>query len=855
MRNGTQVFRGRAALLLALLLAAALVAAGCASGSNAYRKGEAFAEREMWDEAVLAYAKANAENPTSMRNQLALMRAKLRASAAHFDRGRQYLQAGQLELAVKELQETVILDPTNEYAQVELKKALDRLEYKRTRPSEFDSAKAEADRQMAELGPPKLDPASNVPLSLKFPDQTIGEVYDILSKTSGINFIFDDKLDLKKKLTVELVNVPFEKAMDQLMMMNKHFYKVIDAHTIMIAEDSRQKRQEYEDHVIRTFYLSNAETKEVQGILRSLLEMRRVAESPQLNAITIKDTPEKIKVAERIIRANDKSRGEVVVDIELLEVNRNRTRDLGIDLSSKTMALVFGDGKALIPLNNLGILNNSALWSLGPIPSVLFSFLKSDSDTKLIAKPQIRILEGEEGKLTIGDRVPIPATTFNSSQTIGGNIVPITSYTYQNVGIIIGVKPRVHHNKEVTLEMKLEFSAVKGSVSAAGGTEQPIIGTRTVETNLRLGDGETNLLAGLMQDAERSSLSGVAGISDIPILNRIFGKNKDEAETTDLVISITPHIVRVPNIESVDLVPLWVGTEEQIQLRGIARNALGESPFADGYNPWDQIEQELGLKKDVAPPKPPGAAPGTTSKMTTRPAAAGPGGGSAPAGGRGGANRAAAGPSPTPAAPAPETPRKPRGTVPAAPTPPVAPNAEPAPTDGAGEDAPAPGEEPDEGGEAEGEEAEPSNEPPKRTAVAQLRLALSRTQAAPGDAIPVDVVIAGAENVGMVNFQLRYDKKVLRFVPPAQPGEFMQQGGAAYDLQAVEAAEGGTIVVSASRGGSAGASGTGSLVRLSFIALDQGNAGFGFAAAQVRGPDAQPMPASFRVANLDVKKP
>ena len=852
MRNGTKSVRGRTALLL-LLVAAALLASACAGGSNAYRKGEAFADREMWDEAVLAYAKANAEDPTSTRNQLALLRAKLRASAAHFDRGRQYLEAGQLELAVKELQETVILDPTNEYAQVELKKALDRLEYKRTRPSEYDSAKAAADRQMQELGPPKLDPASNVPLSLKFPDQTIAEVYEILSKTSGINFIFDDKLDLKKKITVELVNVPFEKAMDQLMMMNKHFYKVLDGHTIMIAEDSRQKRQEYEDHVIRTFYLSNAETKEVQGILRSLLEMRRVAESPQLNAITIKDTPEKIKVAERIIRANDKSRGEVVVDIELLEVNRNRTRDLGIDLSSKTLGMIFGDGKALIPLNNLGILNNAALWSLGPIPSVIFSFLKSDSDTKVIAKPQIRILEGEEGKLTIGDRVPIPATTFNSSQTIGGNIVPITSYTYQNVGIIIGVKPRVHHNKEVTLEMKLEFSAVKGYVTASGGGDQPIIGTRTVETNLRLGDGETNLLAGLMQDTDRSSLSGVAGISDIPVLNQIFGKNRDEVETTDLVISITPHIVRVPNIESVDLVPLWVGTEEQIQLRGIARNALGESPFADGYNPWDEIEQELGLKKEVAPPKPPGTAPGTTSKMSSRPGTTGSGNATAGAAGRGAANRSAAGPSPSPAAP--EAPRKPRGSVPAAPTPPVPPSAEPAPVEAPGETGEEPAEEPDDGGEAEEPEADASNEPPKRTAVAQLRLALARTQVAPGDAVPVDVVIAGAENVGMVNFQLRYDKKVLRFVPPAMPGEFMQQGGAAFDLQAVEAAEGGTIVVSASRGGSTGATGTGSLVRLSFIALDQGNAGFGFAAAQVRGPDAQPMPASFRVANLDVKKP
>ncbi|MCU0231533.1 MAG: cohesin domain-containing protein, partial [Acidobacteria bacterium] len=192
-------------------------------------------------------------------------------------------------------------------------------------------------------------------------------------------------------------------------------------------------------------------------------------------------------------------------------------------------------------------------------------------------------------------------------------------------------------------------------------------------------------------------------------------------------------------------------------------------------------------------------------------------------------------------------------TVPAAPTPALAPDAPPAPTDVPDDGAEAPSDEP-EGGE-EAETAEAQDEPPKRQAVAQLRLGLSRAQAAPGDSVAVDVVIAGAENVGMVNFQLRYDKKVLRFVPPAQPGEFMQQGGAAYDLQAVEAAEGGTIVVSASRGGSAGASGTGSLVRLSFIALDQGNAGFGFAAAQVRGPDAQPMPASFRVANLDVKKP
>ncbi|RMF73193.1 MAG: hypothetical protein D6738_09430, partial [Acidobacteria bacterium] len=555
-REGAPARARGVGLVVAFVLLALL--AGCASGGaiRAYQQGEAAAQREMWDHAVLSYAKAVALEPGNSRYKVALARAKLRAAAQHFERAKRYLASGQLDLAIEELQETVILDPSNQYAAVELDRALKEREQRREGPSEFDTAQAEARRQAEELGPPKLDPSANLPLVLNFPDATIEEVYDAMSKASGINFIYDEKVDLKKKISVELANVSFEKALDILMLQNKHAYKVIDAHTLLIYEDQRQKRQEYEDHVIRTFYLSNAETKSIQSLLRTLLDMRRVSENSDLNAITIKAPPEKIKVAERIIKANDKAKGEVIVDIELLEINRTMLQRLGIDLSQKSLSLVFGQGDARLPLNNLSLLKAQSAWTLGPVPSVLLNFLRSDDDTKSLAKPQLRILENEKGKIHIGDRVPIPATTFNSAQTIGGNVVPITSFTYQNIGIQLEVEPRVHHNKEITLKVSVEVSSLAGSVQGSGGVSQPIIGTRNVETVIRLRDGETNVLAGLIKDDERNSLSGIPGIAEVPILRRIFGSTEESATNTEIVITLTPHIIRVPDIRPIDLVPL-----------------------------------------------------------------------------------------------------------------------------------------------------------------------------------------------------------------------------------------------------------------------------------------------------------
>ncbi len=791
--------RYRCSIPIILVLMVAMLASCVGGASAAYKRGKSATERQLWDQAVLDFAKAVSLDPGNTRYEVALARAKLRSSLEHFERAKRFLANEQLELALAELQQAVVLDPSNEYALNELERTNETLERRRREPTEYDLAMTEAQRRAEELGPPKLDPGSNVPIVLNFPDSTVGDVYNTLSKVSGINFLYDDKLDKKKKTSVELANVTFEKAMDVLMLMHKHFYKVIDTNTILISEDSRPKRSEYEDQVIRTFYLSNAETKQVQTLLRSLLETRRIHENADLNAITIKDTPEKIKIAERIIKANDKAKGEVIVDLELLEINRTTAQTLGIDLSTKSLSIVFGAGNESIPLNNFEQLRNRAAWTIGPVPSVLLNFIKSDSDAQTIARPQLRILEGEDGKITIGDRVPIPATTFNTSQTIGGNIVPVTSFTYQNVGIIVNVKPRVHHNKEITVELQVEISSLAGEVVGTGGVSQPIIGTRTVETTLRLNDGETNLLAGLIKEEERTSLSGVPGLSEIPVLKRLFGTTDESRIISDIVLSVTPHIIRVPNIEPIDLVPLWVGTEERIELRGVARNALGESPFA-GPSPWEEIERELNGEQ-VRP-----AEPGKVRVDVE------PGDGDEP-----------------------EPPRRRRdgGRTP-----------EPVPDD----------EEPGEAAPADRRRGAPARDDEEREPVppAQVRLVPDKQAVAPGDPLALDIEITQATNASTINFQLRYDPNVLQFVPPAETGEFLGQGGAFADLQAVESAEGGLIVVSVARSGPEGATGSGRLARLNFVALESGRSGFNFSAAQIRDPDSRPLPATFRTTSVEV---
>lgn len=788
-------------------MAVAVLAAGCAA-QRAYRRAEVESRRENWDQAVLGYSKALALDPGNTRYGVALERAKLKASAQHFEKGKRYASSGQWDLAVAEFQQTLLLNPGNQHAATELEKAVARIRQREARPSELEVLKERARRQA--LAPPRLPPSSNITIQLQFLQQPLGKIFESLSKASGINFLYDDKVDLNKPETLDIGNVTLEKALDILMLQTKNFYKVVDESTLLIAPDTRQKRQEYEDQVIRTFYLSNAETKQVVQLIRGLLNTRSLAENDQLNSVTIKDTPDKVAIAEKIIQANDKSKGEIVIDVELLEINRTVAKNLGIDLSSKSLSFQFRDGKQSVPLNNLEILKQEGNWLVGIIPSAILNFLKSDAESKTIAKPQLRVTEGEKAEILIGDRVPIPTTSFNTSQTVGGNIVPITSFTYQNVGITVQIEPRVHHNKEVTLKVQVEVSQLSGSVTSPGGFSQPIIGTRQIQTVIRLRDGETNLLAGLIRKEERDSRSGVPGILDTPILGRIFGNTDQSKIETDIILTLTPYIIRIPDITEEDLTTLWVGTEEQVRLRGPVRGVLGVSPFAP-------VE---GEEVTAAPPE---------------------------GGGEG-----------VPAAPPPPERGAPAGAVaaPSQPTPPAREEEAGEPTEAAPieeevEEEPLPEE------VAEHVPEPPSREPapqePQPTGPATVRLVPSAPAYRVGDQVVVEVRIEGAHNVGSVPFHLRYNRQVLEFLPPASEGGFLNSDGASTVFLATAAAGGGEVVVGLSRlGVPEGVNGSGTLATFVFQAVNPGDCAFAFTAASVKDPQARNLPATFLTTAVQV---
>jgi general secretion pathway protein D len=460
-------------------------------------------------------------------------------------------------------------------------------------------------------------------------------------------------------------------------------------------------------------------------------------------------------------------------------------------------------------LNNLSILKQSGNWLIGVIPNVIVSFLKSDTDAKLIAQPQVRVSEGEKAEILIGDRVPIPTTSFNTSQTVGGNIVPITSFTYQNVGITLQIEPRVHHNQEVTMKVQVEVSQIAGYVDTGSGqSAQPIIGTRNIQTTIRLRDGETNLLAGLIKQEERKTRTGVAGVTDIPILNRIFANNQTERKDQDIILTLTPRIIRIPDITEDDLTTLWVGTEDNMQLRGPTRGLLGESPFA-------RSEETAAIEGDAAKSggsvtqmAPTGGSTGGTSFVPS-------------AGGEADKGDKASGE---------ET--KDEG--------------------GAGSPEGAPADSAAGAGEPGARAA--STEPTPPAAPAVVRVVPSSPTFRVGDTVVLEVRMENGTNVGSVPFHLRYNTQLLQYVDPASEGPLLGSDGTGTLFLARDSSGGGEIVVGLSRmGGGVGVNGSGSLGTFTFRAVKPGRAVFTFSGASVKDPQARNLPASFVSATVGIE--
>ena len=572
------------------LFAVLVTAAGCSAYRN-YEQAKDAESLEQWDTAVLKYAKAIELDPKNPLYKNSLVRAKQKASQAHFEKGKLYRSSGNAELAVVELEQAVLLDPTNDYAETELGKAREdaaRIRAERSGDTKLEALKKKA--RGARARPPMLEPASDKPISLNFPQpKPIKQIYQSLAAAAGINVVFDPQLK-DDNVSIVLTSLPFQAALETLMRQENHFYKVIDEKTMLIAADTPANRKTYEDLVIRTFFLSNGDVTEVSNALRALLQTTRISINKAENSITLRDTADKVAIAERIIEQNDKQLAEVVVDVELLQVNTNRLLDLGPILSSYSVTAA---APAPGGTSNIGgaipagqftwdQLKQLSINSFGfAIPSVTYNFIKNQGAAELLAKPELRIAEGQKAQLVIGDRQPIPVTTFNTGTTVGGNIVPVTSFQYQDVGIKIEVEPRVHHNREITLKLTVEVSQISGSVSVPNGSPLPIIGTRTISSNIRLKDGETNLLAGLFRRDRSRADKQIPFLSDLPIVGPLVTNTHKEDLTTDIVLTMTPHIIRIPDITEEDIAPVYVGTDQNISYQGGPRveSPAGQGPF------------------------------------------------------------------------------------------------------------------------------------------------------------------------------------------------------------------------------------------------------------------------------------
>ena len=545
-------------------LALALLIAGCATGA-AMRNGQSAEQLQDYDLAIVEYTKVLRKQPGNRSARQALERAKLRSAAEHYSRGRRYSTGGRLDEALVELQLAAELNPNDKDVaeQLDAVRALQRNKIAVARDGKTGlETLIERTRDLAPQGQ-DLPGDLKLPASLSFRGPA-RDVFTAVARFANISITFDPQFR-DDPVNIDLRETTLDVALQALTAATRSFYRVTGPRFITIVPDTAAKRQEYEEEIVRTFPLSNADLKETVDLLRIVIDARRIAPVTATNTIAIKDTPARVAAAGRLISAIDKARPEVVIDVELLEVDRTRMKEYGLQIASPSSSSTTGptgiNGQADVnrddlTLRDLRTLTQSDVF-LTNLPALFYRLLKQDTNTRTLANPQLRTSEGMVAQARFGERVPVPVTTFSPIATGGVNQQPITSFNYENIGVNIDITPRTHHDDEVSLVLKIEVS----SISGAGFGGLPTFGNRYISTVIRLHDGETNLLAGLIRDDERRILSGIPGLSDLPLVGRLFAHNRRETQETDIVLTLTPRIVRTLDLQEEDLRPFRVGRD------------------------------------------------------------------------------------------------------------------------------------------------------------------------------------------------------------------------------------------------------------------------------------------------------
>jgi general secretion pathway protein D len=601
---------------------------GCPkNGNSSYKAGEKALDLKDYDAAVEYYGKAFAADPKNPFYRIKLNDARFEAGQLHLHNGLKLRDKGDLQGAISEFQRAQVLDPSSVIVDQELKKTLDMLADRvRSNEQQGEQPLIENGEPSLASAPPELKPLSRAPISLKMSNDA-KIVFDTIGKLAGLTVIYDPDLQARR-ITAELNNVTLEQALDIVSLESKAFWKPITENIIMVIPDQTQKRRDYDEQVVRTFYLSNVaaaqDLTEITTGLRQMLDLKRLQQVNAQNAIIIRDTPDKLALVDKIIKDIDKAKPEVVIQVEILQASTDNMKNLGIlppqsttvtinpnysstSTSSGTSTTTTNNG---IQLNQLTHLNQSDV--VFTIPSATANFLMTDSATKIIQNPEIRAIDGQQAKLNIGQRVPVATGSFQAGVGVGTTAVnPLvnTQFQYIDVGVNIDVTPHIHPNREVSMKLQVEVSSV-ASYATIGGIQQPVIAQNKTQEEIRLKEGEVSVLAGLIQRIDTKTLNGWPWLANVPIMRYLFSADNTDIQDSEVLIVLTPRIVRMPDWSKANLRALYSGTETVPAVRKELDVKAPTSNPAPGLTPAGPVAPASYPGPGATPAAPPAAAPG-----------------------------------------------------------------------------------------------------------------------------------------------------------------------------------------------------------------------------------------------------
>ena len=587
-----QLSRNALALFLCalLVLGSQPLSARSDSAHSLFIQGQKAEARDDFDAALGFYQKAYAKSPQDLRMRTAYYRLRQTASSSHVTAGRKKLEQGDQTGALADFMQAAEIDPGNEAAVQQISALRANQPTPVVRSETSLSAPAAEAMEEAEA-PAELKPVSNEPLTLHMGGEDTKTIYQAIGRAAGINVLFDPDYT-GKRIQVDLNNVNLMDALRIVGTLSNTFWRPVTENTIFVAANTRAKRTELDEQAVQTFYLSNAwqqnDLNDVQTALRNVLPNSKVYGVPSQNAIVMRATPDELMLAQKVINDLDKARPEVVVDIAVMEVNRDKMRNIGLSwpgsisfalqppqstTSSTSSTCTTGttcssSSTTGLTLDNLANLNatNFAI----TVSSATANLLLSDSDTKILQNPRIRSTDQQKATMKIGSRIPVATGSFQSgaATAITSSLVN-TQFQYQDVGVQIEMTPTVHFDHDVTLKLHIEVTSQSGSVSISGVTE-PIISQRTDEQVIRLREGEASILGGILEKQDLVSSSGIPGLGELPLLKYIFGSRSHEVIDDEIVFLLIPHVVRGQDITPLNLRTIDTGAGTAIELRRIS---------------------------------------------------------------------------------------------------------------------------------------------------------------------------------------------------------------------------------------------------------------------------------------------